>query len=276
MNSPTWCQANVAFPDWERAETIALARLGPLLRTAEDDGAITSWFIIRKRPCWRVRYLSAADGQDRIGQGLDRLIAEAHIKAWTEIVYEPEIHAFGGAEAMASAHRLFHRDSRSLIDFLQSDAGRHRRETSLMLCSLMMRSAGLDWYEQGDVWARVGIHRALPAGTEQGNSDRLLSAVHRLISVNGQDMMHGDGLLAHAAEWASAYADAGRELAHLTDSGQLHRGLRDVLTHHVLFAWNRIGLPYATQASLAAAAKTVIFGPDPTTERSTADRVETP
>ena len=28
MNSPTWCQANVAFPDWESAETIALARLG--------------------------------------------------------------------------------------------------------------------------------------------------------------------------------------------------------------------------------------------------------
>ncbi|MGW4982618.1 thiopeptide-type bacteriocin biosynthesis protein [Streptomyces mirabilis] len=277
MNSPTWCQANVAFPDWERAETIALARLGPLLRTAEDDGALSSWFIIRKHPCWRVRYLPAAVGQDRIGRGLDRLIGEAYIKAWTEIIYEPEIHAFGGAEAMASAHRLFHRDSRSLIDFLQSDAGRHRRETSLMLCSLMMRSAGLDWYEQGDVWARVGAHRALAAGTEQGNSDRLLSAVHRLISVNGEDMMRAGGPLAHVADWASAYADAGRELAHLTDSGKLHRGLRDVLAHHVLFAWNRIGLHYAAQAPLAAAAKTVIFGStDPTTERSSADRVETP
>ncbi|EKX64138.1 methyltransferase [Streptomyces ipomoeae] len=276
MNSPTWCQANVAFPDWERAETIAVARLGPLLRTAEDDGALTSWFIIRKRPCWRVRYLPAAGGQDRIGQGLDFLIAEGSITAWTEIIYEPEIHAFGGAGAMTSAHRLFHRDSRSLIDFLRSDAAKHRRETSLLLCSLMMRSAGLDWYEQGDVWARVGAHRALPADTEQGNSDRLLAAVHRLVSVNGEDMMRGGGLLARAAEWASAYADAGRELAHLTDSGQLHRGLREVLAHHVLFAWNRIGLPYATQATLTAAAKTVFFGPDPSTERSTGDRVGTP
>ena len=68
----------------------------------------------------------------------------------------------------------------------------------------------------------------------------------------------------------------GSELADLSDSGQLHRGLRDVLAHHVIFAWNRIGLPYATQATLTAAAKTVIFGPDPTTERSAADRVETP
>ncbi|MFD7407997.1 thiopeptide-type bacteriocin biosynthesis protein [Streptomyces sp. NPDC059866] len=263
MTSPTWCQANVAFPDWERAESVALARLTPLLRAAEDDGALTAWFIMRKHPCWRVRYLPAADGQDRISQGLDFLITEGSITAWTENIYEPESRAFGGDEAMASAHRLFHRDSRSLIDFLQSDAGRHRRETSLMLCSLMMRSAGLDWYEQGDVWARVGAHRALPPRTEQGNSDRLLSAVHRFLSVNGEEMMRAGGPLAHAAEWASAYADAGSELARLADSGQLRRGLRDVLAHHVLFAWNRIGLPYSTQAVLAATAAIAIFGPRP-------------
>src|SRR5690348_2648421 len=104
MNSPTWCQANVVFPDWEGAETIALARLGPFLRTADDDGALTSWFIIRKHPCWRVRYQPAAGGHDRIAQGLDLLIAEGSVTAWTEIIYEPEIYAFGGAEAMASAH----------------------------------------------------------------------------------------------------------------------------------------------------------------------------
>lgn len=276
MNSPTWCQANVAFPDWERAEPIGLARLAPLLRAAEDQGTLTAWFIIRKRPCWRVRYLPVVDGHDGIGRVLDALIAEGDITAWTEIIYEPEVHAFGGVEAMASAHRLFHRDSRSIIDVLQSDAGRHRRETSLMLCSLLMRSAGLDWYEQGDVWARVGAHRALPPDAERDGRDRLQSAVHRLITVSGEDLIRTGGPLAHLAEWARAYTDAGRELAHLTDSGQLHRGLRDVLAHHIIFAWNRIGLPYATQASLAAAAKTVIFGPDPTTERSAADRVETP
>ncbi|KFF98025.1 methyltransferase [Streptomyces scabiei] len=276
MNSPTWCQANVVFPDWEHAEAVALTHLAPLLYAAEDEGAVTAWFIIRKRPCWRVRYLPAADGRHRMGRDLDRLIAEGHIKVWTEIVYEPEIHAFGGADAMASAHRLFHRDSRSLMGFLPRDASGHRRETSLMLCSLMMRSAGLDWYEQGDVWARVGAHRTLLAGTEASNRDRLLAAVHRLVSVNGEDTMRTGGPLANVADWARAYTETGRELAHLRDSGQLHRGLRDVLAHHVIFAWNRIGLPYTTQATLAAAAKTVIFGPNPSTERSTADRVETP
>lgn len=273
MNSPTWCQANVVFPDWGHAESVALAHLAPLVRTVEDEGGLAAWFVIRKRPCWRVRYVAAANASDRIGQGLDALIAAGHISGWTEIIYEPEVHAFGGSEAMASAHRLFHRDSRHLIDHLPGDAGGHRRETSLMLCSLLMRSAGLDWYEQGDVWARVGAHRAVPPGTPV--PDRLHAAVRQLISVNGEDLMCTGGPLAHVADWARAYIDAGRELARLTNAGQLHRGLRDVLAHHVLFAWNRAGLPYAMQAALAAAAKTVIFGPDPTSERTAAARVET-
>ncbi|MFB7275363.1 thiopeptide-type bacteriocin biosynthesis protein [Streptomyces sp. NPDC056244] len=276
MNPPTWRQVSVAFRNWERAEITALAKLAPLLRAAEDEGALTAWFIVRKHPCWRVRYQPTSDGQDRIGRGLDVLTAEGYIKGWTEIIYEPEVHAFGGAEAMASAHRLFHRDSRSIIDFLQSEASQHRRETSLMLCSLMMRSAGLDWYEQGDVWARVAAHRPLPPGTERDNHDQLHTAVRRLLSVDPQYAMQPGGPLARPAGWARAYTDAGRQLADLTVSGQLHRGLRDVLAHHVIFAWNRIGLPYATQATLTAAAKSVIFGPDPTAERSAADHVETP
>ncbi|WP_046501520.1 thiopeptide-type bacteriocin biosynthesis protein [Streptomyces odonnellii] len=275
MNPPTWRQANVAFRNWERAEITALAKLAPLLRAAEDEGTLTAWFIVRKQPCWRVRYQPTADGHDHIGHGLDVLTAEGYVKGWTEIIYEPEVHAFGGAETMASAHRLFHYDSRSLVDFLQSGAGHHRRETSLMLCSLMMRSAGLDWYEQGDVWARVAAHRPLPTVAEPESRDQLHTAVRRLLSVDPQYAMQPGGPLARPAGWARAYADAGRELADLTASGQLHRGLRDVLAHHVIFAWNRIGLPYATQATLTAAAKTVIFGPDPTTERGATDHVET-
>lgn len=62
---------------------------------------------------------------------------------------------------------------------------------------------------------------------------------------------------------ASAYAGAGRELASLAAEGQLRRGLRDVLAHHVIFAWNRIGLSYAAQSALAGTANAVVFGPEP-------------
>ncbi|MDQ1006666.1 thiopeptide-type bacteriocin biosynthesis protein [Streptomyces sp. V4I23] len=273
MPESPWHQANVAFADWDSAETTALTHLAPLLRTAEDEGALAAWFHIRKNPCWRVRYQPAND-QDPIPPGLDALTVQRHITGWTEIVYEPETHAFGGPEAMDAAHRLFHSDSRSLTIHLPADAS-HRLEISLLLCSLLMRSAGLDWYEQGDVWARVSNHRALPTATDAADNDRHRAAVHRLISVNTEEMLRSGGSLAHLTEWARAYTDAGTELAHLAATGRLRRGLRDVIAHHVLFAWNRVGLPYDAQATLAAAAKTVIFGPDPTTDRNPQDRADT-
>jgi thiopeptide-type bacteriocin biosynthesis protein len=186
--------------------------------------------------------------------------------AWTRAVYEPEIHAFGGGKAMAAAHRLFHHDSCGLMAYLRGDVGTetaHRREISIMLCSILLRAAGQDWYEQGDTWARVAAHRA-PAGHDPDNPGPL-AAVRRLITVDAESQMRANGPLARTAEWAAAYAAAGRELAALAATGDLHRGIRDILAHHVIFAWNRLGLPYTTQAVLAATAKTVVFGPDPAT-----------
>jgi hypothetical protein len=43
----------------------------------------------------------------------------------------------------------------------------------------------------------------------------------------------------------------------------LTRGIRAVITLHVIFHWNRIGLPATTQATLARAAKDAIFGSPP-------------
>ncbi|WP_328973914.1 thiopeptide-type bacteriocin biosynthesis protein [Streptomyces sp. NBC_00239] len=268
MPAPTWHQANVAFADWSLAETSALTHLAPLLRAAEENGDLTTWFHIRKRPCWRIRYQTAEGRHDPIAPALEALAAEGHINGWMAVIYEPEVHAFGGPEGMDVAHRLFHRDSRDLVNYLLKEDDR-RREMSLLLCSLLMRSAGLDWYEQGDVWARVSEHRGQP---ETGGSSRHRAAVLRLISVDAQDMLRAGGQLARFSDWAAAYTAAGSELTSLSAAGGLRRGLRDVVAHHVLFAWNRAGLAQDDQAALAAAAKTVIFGPDPTTERSPQDR----
>lgn len=267
-DSRPWRQVNIAFPDWDQAEPAALAHLTPHLAAAESEGLIDSWFFIRKRPCWRVRYLPVARGTtDRFMEHLDELAVRGHICRWTTAVYEPEVHAFGGARAMETAHRLFHQDSRCLLTYLQGNGGtgtRRRREISLMLCSVLMRAARQDWYEQGDVWARVADHRELPATHDPGMTAVLQAAVHRLMSVDAEGQMRQNAPLAHLSQWADAYAAAGRELADLAAIGELHRGLRDVLAHHVIFAWNRLGLPYLTQGVLATTAKTVAFGPDPT------------
>ncbi|MGH3252215.1 MAG: thiopeptide-type bacteriocin biosynthesis protein [Trebonia sp.] len=104
-----WRQVNITFPDWAQAEPIVLAHLAPHLAVAEAEGAVDAWFFIRKRPCWQVRYLPAASGAaDHIGQHLDELTASGRIGHWTTAIYEPEVHAFGGVNAMAAAHCLFH------------------------------------------------------------------------------------------------------------------------------------------------------------------------
>jgi thiopeptide-type bacteriocin biosynthesis protein len=265
-----WCQVNIAFPEWASAEPTAVAKLAPQLCAAEADGLIDAWFFVRKHPCWRLRYRPATGTGPpaRIEQHLDELTASQHISGWTRAVYEPEVHAFGGTEAMAAAHRLFHHDSRCVLAYLHcaSQAGtRHRREISVMLCSILMRSAAQDWYEQGDIWARVASHRDLPTGHGHDTPATFQAAVHRLMSVDAESQMRQGAPLAHTATWADAYTAAGRDLAGLAAAGLLHRGLRDVLAHHVIFAWNRLGLPYTAQAILAATATTVVFGPDPAT-----------
>ena len=75
--------------------------------------------------------------------------------------------------------------------------------------------------------------------------------------------MRDGAALAHHANWAAAYTTTGRDLSAIAAAGRLHRGLRDVLAHHVIFAWNRLGLPYTSQSVLAGIAKTAVFGPDP-------------
>jgi thiopeptide-type bacteriocin biosynthesis protein len=160
-----WQQANIEFPDWDRAELSALAHLVPLLTAAEGDGLISAWFYIRKRPVWRVRYNLAASNetiQASFWRRLDYLAASGDIVGWTSSVYEPEVHAFGGTEAIDAAHRFFHRDSKDFLAYLASQDGvgpSHRRELSLLLCTLTMRAAHQDWYEQGDIWARVAAHK---------------------------------------------------------------------------------------------------------------------
>jgi thiopeptide-type bacteriocin biosynthesis protein len=103
-DSHRWCQVNIAFPEWASAELTAVALLAPQLCAAEAEGLIDAWFFIRKHPRWRVRYRSAAGAgpEARIERHLDGLAATGHIGGWTRVVYEPEVRAFGGAEAMAA------------------------------------------------------------------------------------------------------------------------------------------------------------------------------
>lgn len=263
-----WGQVFVEFYDTNTAEHTAVTELGPMLTDTESTGLICAWFFTRKAPCWRLRYLPADKHTSpaataHIHQRLDTLNRADHIACWHETTYEPETHAFGGPAAMDLAHRLFHQDARHVLDYLASDratTGDQRRELSVLLACLLLRGAGLDWHEQGDVWARVAEHRTLPSHTPPDQLRTLQPALHRLMTVDTSVLIPDDGPLAFLADWAAAFTDAGNQLGRLAATGVLSRGLRAILSKHVIFACNRIGLRHATQSVLAHTAKNVVFG----------------
>lgn len=264
---PAWQQVTVEFADYTTAEQAAAAHLLPIMDRADADGLVASWWFIRKAPWWRLRYqpshqTAEATARQALHTALDTLRDTGRIAGWVETIYEPEVHAFGGVEAMAITHQLFHLDSQHILAYIGSGCDQ-RRELTVLLCSVLMRAAGQDWYEQGDIWARVAQNRPLPPATSPDRPRSLESSLRRLMTVDAgprSPLVGLDGTLAHVATWSTAFHTAGTALGELASCGALRRGLRSVLAHHVIFHWNRLGLSYDTQSILAHTAQEVVFG----------------
>lgn len=252
MKHHPWKQINISYPDEDprRRERHAVDHLSSVLPAAETDGLITNWWYVRKGD-WRVRYLPT-DGGDSSDPIRERL---THDMTWTPDIYEPETHAFGGQAGMTTAHTLFHRDSRHLLTYLR-DNPTDRREHSLILCTALMRTAGLDLNEQGDVWAQVAEQRAglpnqPPAPDPQIWATFTSDVRHLLLGTARPAVIN--------TQWIASFEGAGRELRILREYGLLTRGIRAVIALHVIFHWNRIGLSAPAQATLANAAQEAIF-----------------
>ncbi|MGH3803462.1 MAG: thiopeptide-type bacteriocin biosynthesis protein, partial [Pseudonocardiaceae bacterium] len=237
---PSWRQVFIQFNDYSAAEHAGVAHLGPDMTSAEAAGLIASWFFIRKAPCWRLRFLSSHDSTEQdattfIHQRLKTLQDSGRIASWVETIYEPEMYAFGGAAAMDLAHHLFHADSRHILAYLASDrattAGHRdrRRELSILLCSILMRGAGQDWCEQGDIWARIAKNRSLPLDTPFDRLRTMESDLRKLMTVDASPtspLMKENGPPTFLSGWAAAFEEAGRALGDLAGNGTLRRGVR--------------------------------------------------
>lgn len=262
MQPDQWCQANITFTNRADAERLTVTRIGPALRDAEDRGLISAWFFIRKRQ-WRLRWLPTSP--TAAGTLLRTLTGADTSMTWTTSVCEFETLAFGGPAGMDAACTLFHADSHHLLRWLATGQPLGQRETSALLSSALLRGAGLDWFEQGDVWARVADlrphARIIPTGTER--SWGLLDAMRTLMTADATGLCDPvtNGPLSGYQPWISAFHNAGQTLAHLNQNGQLERGLRAVLAHHLIFHFNRAGLSTADQATIAALAVNVVFHP---------------
>lgn len=269
-----WYQVSVQFPDWDTAEHTAATHLGPHLRRVEDAGAVAAWWFIRKAPCWRLRLRPTPtpthmDVKTAVRHVLDSLTTAGLIERWWETIYEPETIAFGGPDAIGAAHDLFHADSQHILDYLRRtepaappDPTLGRRELSILLCTTLLRSAGQDWYEQGDIWHRVARIRPLPTDTPTGRLHEMTHSLRLLMTTEARPTgTLADGPLSFAAPWAAAFGKAGQILGDAARDGILERGVRDVLAHHVIFHWNRLGLTARTQSILARAARDTVMNP---------------
>ncbi|PRW63102.1 thiopeptide-type bacteriocin biosynthesis protein [Actinopolyspora mortivallis] len=262
-----WPQLLIEWADWNNAEATAVRWLHPALTTAERDGRLGQWFFVRKHPHWRLRYLGDTTARTYLAQTLEKLTDTGEVTRWVDGIYEPETLAFGGATAMTTAHRLFHDDSRNILDYLvrqrttESPREPGRRELGVMLISAFLRGAELDWYEQGDVWNRIAQLRGtnndapshpLPITRQQRqNMQRLMTADAARLAKSGP--------LEPIRDWLDAFAVAGNVLHEYAQHGQLERGLRAVLAHHAVFTWNRLGLSAQEQRTLSERATTVVM-----------------
>ena len=120
---PSWRQLNVRFDDWDTVEHTAVTRLGPAIAEAEASELIDVWFFMRKaekpsaspesarpRPCWRVRILP----RDETTADDALAVLRRHLPSAVLVVYEPEVHAFGGDAAIGAGegqHRTLPRQA---------------------------------------------------------------------------------------------------------------------------------------------------------------------
>ncbi len=261
LPTATWRQHNIEFPDRKTAGRVASDSIGPALIAAEADGFLHCWWFMNKQP-WSLRYLHRGPAPAVMDDLLNRLAVEGQITRCTPGIYEPETSAFGGDTAMDAAHALFHHDSRHLLTYDPSPAARHlgRRQTAVLLCSAMMRAAGLDWYEQGDVWAKVAELRPTADPLYREQAAAMAPAMRQLMTVSGRALCEPNYPLGGHEGWVAAFEQAGQKLARLARRGGLTRGLRAVLAHHVIFHANRAGLAAEDQSILSALAKEVVMG----------------
>ena len=266
MPPDRWQQHNITFVDREIARRTIAERLSPALIEAEADGQLTGWWFMNKQP-WPLRYL-ADKPSPAMESLLSDLIGDGVAVSCLPGVYEPETDAFGGPEAMDAAHELFHSDSRHLLTYQPSPMHLERRETAVLLASAMMRGAGLDWFEQGDVWAKVAALRPTTAPPPERAAE-LAPAMRKLMTADAHSLSRLGGPLHAHEEWMTAFERTGARLADLAARGTLTRGLRAVIAHHVIFHANRAGLLRDDQSALSHIAREVVMGTSDHTESPT-------
>jgi thiopeptide-type bacteriocin biosynthesis protein len=256
-----WDSWRVEVPDAASGRRLVATRLAPLLERLTAVGSTDGWWFLVKHdeaPHVRLRVLGreaapAGRPAPAIEAELERLRSSGGVSRWCTTPYEPETALFGGVAGLRLSHTLLHRDSRAACRWLASERAR-TEEASVIAVRGLLAGAELDVFEQGDVWSRVAGHRPMPADRLGPALARNREAVGRLYLARAdevRELLGDDAAYDVLQDWAVDLRRSGRELAAAARRGELRRGLRAILATHVVFHWNRLGLPGAVQSGLA-------------------------
>ncbi|WP_283135436.1 methyltransferase, FxLD system [Rhizohabitans arisaemae] len=235
-----WWHASVSFP----GDAGMSPEAAQVLSSALND---QRFHFLRKDAGLRLRT------ERSVAALLDDLVAEHLASGWVQGVYEPETEAFGGPEGMDVAHDVFCADSRAaLVETGISGA----TERCVLLLSTMNRAAGLDPFEVGDVWAKLGSLRPPIDPPTGAPRDTAVTAMRRLMN---SDAVRRPDAEPGWTERVATFEAAGYQLRQLAADGRLTRGLRAVLAHHAVFALNRAGVSADKQAATAWLGRHVAF-----------------
>lgn len=253
----SWLQINVAL---ERKEGDALPcaralfkQLFPLINELRYHKVIDTFFFMRKPPDLRLRFL-VNDPEGSILTQLEHILSKlkdnGFVKYFFPSIYEPEIHQFGGIEAMDFVHAYFETDSIAwiLLDELAALDQRTISTDTLVLAvmnDLFFRTLECS-SEVWDVWCNLA--NLIPLSQERPSETNalLLESILPYVSNEERNIL---------LDYIDANQKLSAGLLHIQRDGKLEYGLRAIFPFIATFHFNRHGLNYERQSILAGAMK---------------------
>ncbi|MFO0552966.1 MAG: thiopeptide-type bacteriocin biosynthesis protein [Polyangiaceae bacterium] len=244
-----WQQTNISLPRAERACARFFDALTARLPELEARGVTAFWFL-HKPPGLRLRFELSEVGSAReaLDTAHDELVAEGLVESWFPSVYEPEVHQFGGPDAMELVHRHFVADSRACLAWQSVRASGRSKVTSQVvslaaMVDLFERCIGAP-EEVWDVWMNV-------AGIYETSIEDALDAP--AIDLSRLERFAGAAVSPIVAEYRRANEALATGLAELVRCGKLRAGRRSVLPFVAIFHFNRYGLDVDTIRRISGA-----------------------
>lgn len=245
-----WLYLRLELGPAQRVEDTLLA-LAPELAGVSAVGEPAFWFLRKRDPAphIRLRVLCPLPDCEAVAARVTRAARAVGCPRVARLVYEPEQALFGGPEGMEWAHRFFMLDTAFLLGLWQDGGWLPVESVSLWLWRRILRGAGLDAFEEWDVWSQLTRFRMAPEGDLEALWEVNRESLERLNRTNLEALPAPVG--PHLAAYKARYVTWARGLADRYRAGALTRGLRQLMVPHILFHWNRADVVREKQQTFA-------------------------